>query len=323
MTTLYVDRRNLSCKIENGALVFSEDGQRCGTIPTAPLERVVFHCNVQIDTHSLGRLGKEGIGVIILSGRGHRPTLFLPSQYHDAERRMAQYSLSQNPEYRLRRTTDTIREKIDAQRECLEALAAISPRNDSHEVGEALSKASENLVFAGSIESILGIEGQAAATYFKALSAFVPNELHFNGRNRRPPKDPFNAVLSLTYTLLTCDAALAANTAGLDSYVGFLHALEYGRHSLACDLIEPVRPQADQFALQLFIEGILTKDNFATSNQGCLLDKAGRSAFYPAYEKAAPAWRSVLRKSALGLAERLVADFRNSQFRMPAYGQGK
>ena len=75
--------------------------------------------------------------------------------------------------------------------------------------------------------------------------------------------------------------------------------------------------------LQLFSEGILTKDNFATSNQGCLLDKAGRSAFYPAYEKAAPAWRSVLRKSALGLAERLVADFRNSQFRMPAYGQGK
>ena len=130
-------------------------------------------------------------------------------------------------------------------------------------------------------------------------------------------------MLSLTYTLLTCDAALAANTAGLDSYVGFLHALEYGRHSLACDLIEPIRPQADQFALQLFSEGILTKDNFATSNQGCLLDKAGRSAFYPAYEKAAPAWRSMLRKSALGLAERLVADFRNSQFRMPAYGQGK
>lgn len=158
---------------------------------------------------------------------------------------------------------------------------------------------------------------------FQSTVSICSERTAFQRKEQTAPKDPFNAVLSLTYTLLTCDAALAANTAGLDSYVGFLHALEYGRHSLACDLIEPVRPQADQFALQLFSEGILTKDNFATSNQGCLLDKAGRSAFYPAYEKAAPAWRSVLRKSALGLAERLVADFRNSQFRMPAYGQGK
>lgn len=305
MSTLYIDRRNLSCRIENGALIFGENNQRYGIVPTAPLERIVFHCNVQIDTYTLAQLGQKGIGIILLTGRGHQPVLFLPAQHHDAKRRLAQYCLSQNPEYCRRVASVFLLQKLTAQRNCLQTS---SEKTLSAAIDQQFTALIEQLRISHSIERMLGLEGQAAALYFKALSTQVPKELHFNGRNRRPPRDPLNAILSLTYTLLTCEAALAAQTAGLDSYVGFLHALEYGRHSLACDLIEALRPEADQFALRLFTDGTLTVEHFSTTSKGCLLDKTGRGLFYPAYEKSAPTWRSRLRKTAMDLATQLVED---------------
>lgn len=253
MTTLYIDRKNLSCKMEAGALVFFEEGQRCGTVPTAPLERIVFHSNVDIDTSSLGHLGQKGIGLIMLCGRSHQPTLFLPAQHHDAERRTAQYLLSLEPDYRHLVAADMLRQKFFAQKEALKALYEGQPETDLLSNATAqLTAAINKLTACDTLERMLGIEGATATAYFQALAPHVPADLQFHGRNRRPPKDPFNAVLSLTYTLMAGDASLAAHTAGLDPYVGFLHALEFGRHSLACDLMEPFRPEADRFALGLF-----------------------------------------------------------------------
>ena len=82
-----------------------------------------------------------------------------------------------------------------------------------------------------SIASLRGLEGAAAASYFEALSEILPERLHFSGRNRQPPRDPVNALLSLTYTLLHAEAVLALYGAGLDPYVGFYHALDFGRES--------------------------------------------------------------------------------------------
>jgi len=103
-----------------------------------------------------------------------------------------------------------------------------------------------------------------------------------------------NAVLSLTYTLLQSETALALYGAGLDPFIGFYHALDFGRESLACDLMEALRPQADCFVLTLFRKGILTADNFSTSEAGCLLGKAGRGRYYTAYETSAERFRREL-----------------------------
>lgn len=147
--------------------------------------------------------------------------------------------------------------------------------------------------------------GSAAAGYFEGLSAvFVPS-LNFSRRNRRPPRDPVNACLSLGYTLAHFEAVRAAYAAGLDPFVGFYHGLSFGRESLACDLVEPLRAQIDGWVWMLFRDRRLTDEHFNRDKGACLLGKAGRNAFYREHENAAGPLRRALRRSAQTLARRL------------------
>ena len=101
--------------------------------------------------------------------------------------------------------------------------------------------------------------------------------------------------------MLHSEAVLALYGAGFDPYIGFYHQLDFGRESLACDVIEPLRVRVDEFALELFGRDILRVEDFTTTASGCLLGKNGRSKFYPAWEELAER----LRKDLTGEAERI------------------
>lgn len=309
MTTLYIDRNNLELRLEGGALTCYEDGQRVGTIPTAPLERVVMRGTAKVETQAIAKLGSLGVGVIFLFGRRHEPVLFLPRPHNDALIRIHQCVLSRNPEACRLVAVDILQTKIEAQRQFLQsradALKDTAPK--------ALVAATDNLrklwplIDAKASEpAIRGVEGRAARVYFEGLTALFPAELGFTGRNRKPPRDPVNAALSLSYVLLYADAAIAAHQAGLDPFVGFLHKPEFGRHSLACDLMEPARPLVDRFVLDLFESGLFTLKSFSTTDAGCFISKNARSVFYPAFKKAASEWRGMLAKRARKLADDIL-----------------
>jgi CRISPR-associated protein Cas1 len=142
----------------------------------------------------------------------------------------------------------------------------------------------------------MGMEGAAAAAYWEAYAALLPPSAGFAGRNRRPPRDPANAVLSLAYTLAHFEAVAAAQRAGLDPAIGFLHALFPGRESLACDLVEPLRPLCERLAWRLLAEERLRAGHFTRDGEACLLGKAGRLAFYAAWEEAVAPARRLLRR---------------------------
>ena len=161
---------------------------------------------------------------------------------------------------------------------------------------------------ARTLDSLRGHEGAAASSYFAGLRAVVPESLGFNERNRRPPRDPFNALLSLTYTLAHAEAALALHAAGLDPCVGFYHQISHSRESLACDIMEAVRPLADRICLEMVASQTLTADHFGHSTSGCLLGKAGRTRYYAAYEAHAPAMRQALRQEVKDLARTILPD---------------
>ena len=116
-----------------------------------------------------------------------------------------------------------------------------------------------------SCSALLGAEGAAAGAYFRGIACILPNSLGFQGRNLRPPKDPFNAVLSLCYTLLYAEAQLVIHAAGYDPYWGVLHKMAFGRASFACDVMEPIRPMVDRFAIDAFRNHILRAEDFSTS----------------------------------------------------------
>jgi CRISPR-associated protein Cas1 len=158
------------------------------------------------------------------------------------------------------------------------------------------------------LDRIRGFEGACGASYFPGYCALFAESLGFNGRNRRPPKDPVNAALSLTYTLLHFDAVRAAYAAGLDPMVGFYHRPARGRESLACDLIEPLRPRADTWIWKLFRERELRAEHFTIDKGACLLGKAGRERFHAAWEAYASLPRRWLRRQ----CALLVAGLRGS-----------
>lgn len=135
------------------------------------------------------------------------------------------------------------------------------------------------------IEQLRGYEGAGAAYYFPALASVFPTSLDFTDRNRRPPRDPVNACLSLGYTLLYAEAVHQIYQAGLDPFIGFLHKPHHGRESLAADIIEPLRPTVDQHVWRLFRERILRPENFTNDQGTCRMGKEARRKFYQEYEQ--------------------------------------
>lgn len=302
MSSLFVDRRGIEIETEGEALVFREQGERVGTVPIAPLDRVFLRGDVTLKTSVLGKLGEHGIGVVILSGRKAEPTLLMARPHNDAARRVTQYRLSLDQDFCLTFAESIVEAKLREQLRFLGELRekALESRYPLTVRTRNLQSMLDKVARAGNVASLRGIEGAAAAEYFAGLAEVVPASLHFSGRNRRPPKDPLNALLSLGYTLLHSEAVTALYGAGLDPFVGFMHALDFGRESLACDVVEPLRVDVDRFSLGLFKSGELRPEDFSTTESGCLLGKAGRARYYQSYEGLA---ESLRRKLATSIGE--------------------
>lgn len=310
MTTLYLDRRDLRLQLSGQTLAVYADDHREGTVPLHLLERVVLRSSVQLDSSVLARLADHGVGIAAFGGRlGEKLALVQGRAHHDGARRIGQYRRYGDDVWQQRWAYRLVLLKVRRQRRLL--AAGLAARADQrHALTRALD-AIDALIArvrdepAMSPARLRGIEGAAAAAYFRGLSALFPPALGFTGRNRRPPRDPVNAVLSLGYTLLQAEAVRACYGAGLDPIIGYYHRLKFGRDSLACDLVEPLRPSIDRFAWEQFRERALSEADFTVSAEGCLLGKAARGRFFSAFETAAARLRQVLRRA----TRRLAADF--------------
>ncbi|MGO9010630.1 MAG: CRISPR-associated endonuclease Cas1 [Bryobacteraceae bacterium] len=157
-----------------------------------------------------------------------------------------------------------------------------------------LKEMADRAEIAGSLEELLGIEGNAARLYFGDFAGMMkvdeddcvrPLAFEMDGRNRRPPRDPVNAMLSLGYSLLTKDLTVACYAVGFDPYVGFYHQPRFGRPALALDLMEPFRPLiVDSAVLTAVNTGMVTGRDFVKAGASVALTAGGRKAFFRAYE---------------------------------------
>ncbi len=307
MSSLYIDRRGVELEADGEALVFRENGERIGTVPLAPISRVFLRGDVRLQSSLLGKLGERGIGVIILSGRKSEPTLLMARPHNDAAKRVAQYRLSLDAVFCTAFAHGIVKRKLQVQRDF---LATRRDHDLEHRYQLTLVLRKLDNIAAQShekdnIPALRGVEGAGAAAYFEGLAAIAPPRLHFQQRNRRPPRDPLNALLSLGYTMLHCEAVLALYGAGLDPFIGFYHQLDFGRESLACDVVEPLRCEVDQFALELFRTEALRPEDFSTTESGCMLGKNGRTKFYGGWEALAEKLRKLLNEQVDELAAQM------------------
>jgi CRISPR-associated protein Cas1 len=150
----------------------------------------------------------------------------------------------------------------------------------------AICRTQSSLTASPDIASLTGIEGALAADWFTAVAASVDRHWGFRGRNRRPPRDPLNALLSYGYALAFADALAAVQRIRFDPAIGFLHEIYPGRYSLPLDAMECLRPSVDAIAVQL-LWSVLTPENFKNDpTKGCRLNKNARLALIRSWHHA-------------------------------------
>ncbi len=270
--------------------MIAREGARQTTVPLRLLERVIVQgSKIRLEAGLLGRLGEAGVVLVILSPRHSKRVAYVTGTAHnEAAIRLAQASRVMDGPFCDEWAASIVKAKTTRQMRFLQAAARVRPdiRKPLFDAVQQLTGTLDKLEQGDSLSaaSLRGIEGQAARAYFAGFGTLLPPSLAFTGRNRRPPRDPVNACLSLGYTLLHHEAVRACHTAGLDPWLGFFHRRAFGRESLASDLIEPLRPTADRWVWEMFRERTLRDSHFHGANGACLLGKAGREVFYKRWE---------------------------------------
>lgn len=303
MASLYLDRRGIELSLEGRTLAVRDGDGRRGTVPLTLLERVVVYGNARFDAAVIAGLADAGVGLVVLAGRGGRKRAVIPGLGHgDASRRLGQYRACQDMAWRQRWSTSLVRRKLLAQRRLLRRAMAERPdlRRPLFQSASTLDRLLVTVEDGADQPRarLRGLEGAGAAAFFRGYVTLFPPAFEFRTRNRRPPRDPINALLSLGYTLLHGEAVLACHAAGLDPMLGLYHDLAWGRESLASDLVESLRPKVDEWVWREVRAGTFRPADFSRTDGACVLGKEARGRFYGGVEAALATPRRALHRIA-------------------------
>ncbi|QJW94164.1 CRISPR-associated endonuclease Cas4g/Cas1g [Frigoriglobus tundricola] len=290
---LYLQEPGSSVGKRSEHLVIKKDGKEMNRVPLHAVRQVVVCGNVQVSTQALETMAENEIGVSYVTGHGRFIGSFVPAPAKNVSLREAQFRKFSDPAACLELSKSVVRAKLANQRTLLmRTLRGEEEARGSHEpAAKGIYGLLAGLDRVTSVESVLGTEGQGAALYFGEFGRFLKQPptgkgFDFTTRNRRPPRDPVNALLSFAYAMLAKDCFAAVCTVGFDPYKGFFHQGRHGKPSLALDLMEEFRPViADSVVLTLINNESLTPADFIIWRDACNLTDAGRKAFFAAYEQ--------------------------------------
>lgn len=301
MSRLILDRRGLALEYVTDCLLIRSSDASPRTLPLARIKQLVCLHGTQVTTQLIGQLMRRGIDFIVVNQRhvDHGFSLFADHQ-RDATRRSRQYQLQRDDGMRLEWSRRLVTQKLKVTCHIVKEVDA----EGSHDLHADMQRYIRQLPEVTEEAMLRGIEGAAQKALFAWWRQRMPVGLGFTQRRRRPPPDPINAVLSLSYVLAHHEAVRQLKIAGLDPQLGFYHRLASGRESLACDLIEPLRPVIEAWVVELFASGVLDKRHFSTSqSEGCRLGKQGRQIYYRQLEQPQRQWRRRLAGYARVLAD--------------------
>ena len=293
LNTLYILSRGIYVKKEGEALVVRKDKSTLQKIPAVTLSSVVCFGNTRISPSAMHSCVAGGISISYLSVYGRFLARIQGPVSGNVLLRKEQYRKSDSPKESARIARTIVSAKIANSRMVFQrALRDHLDVMDAAQTVATIDKLSQNtrsVLEENDLDRIRGIEGDAARTYFESFHSLIvaqQNDFIFRDRNRRPPLDRINALLSFLYTLLYHDIRSALEAVGLDPAVGYLHRDRPGRMSLALDLMEEFRAAfADRLALSLINRRQISAADFRTTESGAiLLQDAGRRAVVAAYQ---------------------------------------
>ena len=293
LNTLYVTKRAY-LHLDHDTVRAEIDGEKVLQAPLLPLGAIVCFGDVLVSPALIRRCSEDGRSIVFLTSSGRFAARVEGPVNGNVLLRRAQHLALSEPERRVELARTLIAGKLRNARFVLQRALRDNPREED---GDLLRWASEvhatalaRLPSRTSVDLLQGDEGEAARAYFEAMPALIRQQrdvFTMTSRNRRPPLDPMNALLSFLYTLLRGECASALEGVGLDPQIGYLHALRPGRPALALDLMEELRPVlADRLALNLINRQQLSAADFEHFDGGAVyLNESGRKLVIRAWQE--------------------------------------
>ncbi len=302
---LYLNSQGFSLGKSGEVLQAKDKGKLVQEFRLHDVSQVNVMGNIQVTTQAIHSLLEAEVPVVYFSYGGWFHGMTQGVGLKNIMWRREQFRAADRPEFCLRLARSLVSAKIQNQRTLL-MRNHIEPPSKAIQFIKTLKWESER---AESIASLLGIEGLAARVYFEHFGGMIKVDcdaaeqgrplgggsreagegwlrFDFEGRNRRPPRDPVNALLSLGYSLLAKDLTVTCASVGLDPYLGFYHQPRFGRPSLALDLMEPFRPLVvDSAVITAINNRMIVPDHFVSAGDAVALTAEGRKAFFRAYEQ--------------------------------------
>jgi CRISPR-associated protein Cas1 len=281
---LYVQEQGAYVGKDGDRLTAKYKDVKLASTPLIDVSQVSLFGNVQITAQALHEVASRGIPICHFSYGGWFRAITTGFVHKNIGLRQAQFAIAADPLRSLALARGFIVAKMKNCRTQIRRHAEDRYRNELDQLADYIRKAEQ----ATSAPTLLGLEGMAAKLYFKGFSRLLKGGSTFdlNGRNRRPPTDPVNALLSFVYSILAKELTIALQAVGFDPMLGFFHRAQYGRPSLALDLAEEFRPLiGDSTVLTLINNGEVGASDFVCRAGAVALTDRGRKAVLTAFER--------------------------------------
>lgn len=290
LNTLYVTTPEAYLSKDGLNVVVSVKQEEIFRIPIHNIEQIVTFGYMGASPGLMKLCADSNVSLTFLSPQGRYVSRSQGATRGNVLLRKAQYRYSDDASYALHLSKLFVGGKIQNYRNILRRFIRDNGADEAIAcAAEELGRCKEKVLAADNADSVRGFEGEAATAYFRVFSHLLLNQkadFVFEGRNRRPPKDAVNAMLSFVYTLICNDVTAALETVGLDPYVGFMHTLRPGRASLALDLMEELRAYlGDRLVLSLINRKQITiKDFVRQGDEGIVMTDSGRKTILTAWQ---------------------------------------
>jgi len=289
MGTLYINTEGAFIGKTDERITVKVEQKNILDVPLLKVEGVVVLGRATVSPALIIELLERNIPLTFLAPTGRFLGTLTPELTKNIFVRQAQWRAKDHQQQSLHIASACVRGKLKNALKSLQRWERDRSESNLENVIAQMKQSLKTLETAQSIESVRGAEGAGSAAYFSAFEQAITNpEFSFSHRNRRPPKDPVNAMLSLGYALLRHDIQSALNIVGFDPYAGFLHTDRYGRPSLALDMMEEFRPLVvDPIVLTCINRKMVSPADFNQEpiSEAVYLTDAGRQTFLRAYEQ--------------------------------------
>jgi len=288
MSFLYVTEPDCKIYFKDNQIVMEDSKGVTTKLPIEILEGVILVGNANISTACQRELLKRGLPVTYLAVNGQYYGRLESTRHVNIARQRCQFRLGDDEIFCLEFAKKILEAKTHNQIVILRRYNRNIHSEMVKDILHDMEAVQKKIIFAGNIEQVMGYEGVCARNYFQGLSKVINSLFKFKGRNKQPPRDPFNSLLSFGYTLLLYDMYGIIVSKGLHPYAGFMHKDKHGHPALASDLMEEWRAViVDSLVMSLLNQEAFTVDDFTTDEDtgGVYLHKSTSKVFIKEYQK--------------------------------------